>query len=89
MRSAPPNPGKTTPVPTNAAPAESSANVKLSSAASSLAAVQKKSINADFDVDKVAQVSQAINNNSYKVNAEVIADKLISNAQELLGKVAQ
>jgi negative regulator of flagellin synthesis FlgM len=35
----------------------------------------------------VAGIAQAIENGSFKVNAEVIADKLIANAQELLGKV--
>lgn len=39
---------------------------------------------ADIDMDKVNAVRQAIEDGSYVVNAEVIADKLLSNAQELL-----
>ena len=42
---------------------------------------------ADFDAEKVARISQAIADGSFKINAEVIADKLIANAQEVLGKV--
>ena len=42
---------------------------------------------ADFDAEKVSRISQAIADGSYKINAEVIADKLIANAQEVLGKV--
>jgi negative regulator of flagellin synthesis FlgM len=56
----------------------------LSSTASSLLATGG---GADFDADKVARISQAISDGSFKVNPEVIADKLIANAQELLGKV--
>jgi len=61
-----------------------SAKVELSSTAASLLA---GSDSAEFDADKVARVAQAIADGSYQVNAEVIADKLIANAQDLLGKV--
>lgn len=64
--------------------ADPSAKVELSSAASSLMSTPGA---ADFDSAKVERISQAIDDGSYKVNAEVIADKLIANAQELLGKV--
>jgi negative regulator of flagellin synthesis FlgM len=67
------------------AEADASAQVQLSAAASSLLGAAPA--DADFDADKVARISQAIDNGSYKVNAEVIADRLIANAQELLGKV--
>ena len=72
---------------TGAAGAESGAGVqvRLSAAASSLLGAAPA--DADFDADKVARISQTIASGSYKVNAEVIADKLIANAQELLGKV--
>ena len=36
---------------------------------------------------KVERISQSIQDGTFKVNHEAIADKLIANAQELLGKV--
>jgi negative regulator of flagellin synthesis FlgM len=39
---------------------------------------------ADVDMQKVATVKAAIQNGSYVVNAEAIADQLLSNAQEML-----
>ncbi len=63
--------------------AEASAKVELSSAASSLMA---SAGSAEFDAEKVARITQAIADGSFKVHPEVIADKLIANAQELLSK---
>lgn len=68
----------------NATSADPSAKVQLSNAAESLRAGADP---AEFDAAKVDRISQSIADGSYKVNAEVIADKLIANAQELLGKV--
>jgi len=42
-----------------------------------------------FDAAKVSRIAQAISDGTYKINAEVIADKLIASAQELLGKVTR
>jgi negative regulator of flagellin synthesis FlgM len=42
---------------------------------------------AEFDADKVARMSEAIANGTFRINADAIADKLIANAQELLVKV--
>jgi negative regulator of flagellin synthesis FlgM len=39
-----------------------------------------------FDAAKVERIAAAIRDGSFKVNAEAIADKLIANAQELLGR---
>ena len=78
---------KTTPVPKHAptaAPVDASATVALSSTASTLLSGGASS---DFDADKVARIGSAITGGSCKVNPEAIADKLIANAQELLGKV--
>jgi negative regulator of flagellin synthesis FlgM len=68
-----------------AAPAaDPSVKVQLSSGAEALRAGADAS---EFDAAKVERMSQAIADGSYKVNAEAIADKLIANAQEALGKV--
>lgn len=75
--------GALAPVATPAAP-DASAKVELSSTASTLLA---GGTSADFDAEKVARLSQAIADGTFKVNPEAIADKLIANAQELLVKV--
>lgn len=43
---------------------------------------------ADVDSQKVATVKAAIQNGTYVVNPEAIADKLLSNAQEMLNRTA-
>ena len=43
----------------------------------------------DFDSEKVDRIRQAISNGTYKVNAEAIADQLLTNAQDLLGHLGQ
>jgi len=63
-------------------PAEASAQVALSPAASSLSVATG---DAAFDTAKVERIAQAMRDGRFKVNAEVIADKLIINAEELLG----
>ena len=64
--------------------AEPSATVQLSSAA--VAASQGG--DGSFDAQKVDRISKAIADGSFKVNPEAIADKLIANAQELLGRTS-
>jgi negative regulator of flagellin synthesis FlgM len=64
---------------------EASTTVSLSSAASMGGTT---SATADFDADKVKRISDAIENGTFKVNPEAIADKLIANANEVLGKVS-
>lgn len=65
-------------------PAEASAKIELSNTA---AALLTGGATAEFDAEKVARISQAIDDGSFKINPEAIADKLIANAQELLSKV--
>ena len=43
-----------------------------------------RSVGADFDARKVADIRAAIKGGTYKINPEAIADKLLSNAQEML-----
>jgi negative regulator of flagellin synthesis FlgM len=66
-----------------AAAGEASAKVALSPTASALAGDVAE---ASFDQAKVDRIAQAIRDGNYQINADAIADKLIANAQELLGK---
>lgn len=59
--------------------ASESAKVTLSTVASGLMSVE-----GEFDAEKVSSVKQSIDSGTYKVNPEVIADKLITNAKDLL-----
>jgi negative regulator of flagellin synthesis FlgM len=68
---------------TTAPGVDASAKVELSEAATLIGDSASPS---EFDAAKVARIAQAITDGSYKINAEAIADKLIANAQELLGK---
>lgn len=76
--------------PTGNAPAkgaeagvEPSAQVALSPAASLLAKVAD---DPAFDAAKVDRIASAIREGKYQINAEAIAEKLIVNAEELLGR---
>ncbi|MFY3384916.1 flagellar biosynthesis anti-sigma factor FlgM [Paracidovorax sp. MALMAid1276] len=40
----------------------------------------------DFDAGKVKAVRSAIENGTFSVNADAIADKMLSNAQEILAR---
>lgn len=43
----------------------------------------------DFDSEKVDRIRKAISDGTYKINADAIADKLLTNAQDLLGHLGQ
>jgi negative regulator of flagellin synthesis FlgM len=60
-----------------------SAKVELSNTASTLL---EGGASGDFDADKVARIAQAISEGKFEINAEKIADRLIANAHEVLGK---
>jgi negative regulator of flagellin synthesis FlgM len=47
-----------------------------------------RSEGASIDMQKVATVKAAIQDGSYVVNPEVIADKLLANAQEMLNRTS-
>lgn len=66
---------------TAAAPAPST-QVAISSTAKLAASVG--SDDGSFDTAKVQRISQAISEGKFTINANAIADKLVSNAQELL-----
>jgi negative regulator of flagellin synthesis FlgM len=60
-----------------------SAKVELSNTAASLLS---GGASPDFDADKVARITQAISEGKFRIDAEKIADRLIANAHEVLGK---
>lgn len=62
---------------------EASTQVAISPAASLLAKVAD---DPTFDAAKVERIAAAIREGKYQINAEAIADKLIVNAEELLGQ---
>lgn len=66
------------------AQADASAKIQLSSTASTLLT---GGTTPEFDARKVASISKSIDAGTFKINPQAIADKLISNAHELLGKV--
>ena len=63
--------------------AEASTQVELSPAA---ALISGAASDPTFDAKKVERIAQAIRDGKFTVNPEAIADKLIVNAQELLGR---
>lgn len=65
---------------------ESSAQIELSSTASKL--LSGVPDDGSFDAEKVARISQAIAEGSFKVNPEAIADKLLANAQEMVTRMS-
>ena len=65
---------------------EPSAKVELSATVAQLSAGSTEGV---FDTQKVQRISDAIRDGKFRVNPEAIADKLIANAQELLGNVAK
>ena len=68
-----------------AAPQAPGVAVTVSTLARTLEA-SKRGDAADVDKKKVDAVRSAIENGTYVVNAEAIADKLLSNAQEMLDR---
>ncbi len=70
---------------TNAAQSTRSASVSVTVSTQVRGLEQaKRSDAADIDTQKVAAVKASIEDGTYTVNAEAIADKLLSNAQDFL-----
>lgn len=64
---------------------EASAKVQLSPSASLLSTAAGET---SFDQAKVDRITQAIREGRFTVDAEAIADRLIANAEELLGRTS-
>ena len=67
--------------------ADASAKVLLSDAVTTLLA-GKEPLSAEFDKAKVERIAQASADGKFTVNPAAVADKLIANANELLGKAS-
>lgn len=65
------------------APAANAAGVAVT-VSQSARAFQVTAGSSTFDARKVAEVRAAIDNGTYRVDADAIADKLLSNAQQVL-----
>ena len=68
----------------NAAPAQANAGVPVSMS-NSARALDRASRNAgDFNADKVKAIRTAIENGTFSINAEAIADKMLAGARDML-----
>ena len=65
---------------------DSSTQVELSPEATMLSHASQ---DPSFDQAKVERIAQAIRDGSFSINPGAIADKLLSNAQEVLGRSRQ
>jgi negative regulator of flagellin synthesis FlgM len=65
--------------------ADASARVTLSAAATGKA----EGADGSFDAEKVERIAAAIREGRFMINAGIIADRLIANAQELVGRSAR
>lgn len=67
-----------------AAPAQPQAGVTVTLSSSASQALSSGGGSDVFNAEKVEAMKQAIADGSFKVNAEAIADKMLSNAAEML-----
>ena len=82
--------GKSSGPATTGAPAASSSSVSISDLASQLHSIEAElSTSEPFDAGKVEQIKQAMRDGQFKVNAGVVADRLIESMKELLARPAQ
>ncbi|MCS6809875.1 MAG: flagellar biosynthesis anti-sigma factor FlgM [Tepidimonas sp.] len=80
-----PGAGSAAPAPATAEPAST---VKLSPVTQAMTGGVARSGTDVFDAAKVEAMRTAIQNGSFSVNAESIADRLLSSAREMLGLAA-
>ena len=79
---------KPTPKPAAGTPDPAGSALQLSDLSSRLKNVEAKLVQGDaFDAQRVAAVKQSIQNGTFSINAEVVANKLIANAYEAMGKM--
>jgi len=84
-----PKPGQGAPASASSTAAQSTRSAGVAVTVSTLARALEKSEAtqaSDIDTAKVASVKAAIQDGTYVVNPEAIADKLLSNAQEMLNR---
>jgi negative regulator of flagellin synthesis FlgM len=84
-----PKPGQGAPATASSTAAQSTRSAGVAVTVSTLArALEKPEATqaSDIDTAKVASVKSAIQDGTYVVNPEAIADKLLSNAQEMLNR---
>jgi negative regulator of flagellin synthesis FlgM len=67
-------------------PVAQTEKVQLSDLASRLSQLETQFADASFDAKKVDEVRSAIAEGRFKVNADAIADRLLSSVAELLNK---
>jgi negative regulator of flagellin synthesis FlgM len=67
-------------------PVAETERVQLSDLGAKLSQLENQFSGSDFDVKKVEEIRNAIAEGRFKVNAEAVADKLLSSVSELLGK---
>lgn len=66
--------------------AEPSAELSLSDISSTLHALESRLVSDQaFDAGKVESIKNAIRSGDFKVNTEVVADRLISSVRDMLG----
>lgn len=71
--------------PPSSAPQTNSTNVSLGTTAAQLNSMESSMMNAPIvDTNKVAEIKQAISDGRFKVDSEVVADKLIETARDLI-----
>lgn len=75
---------------TPAAPQQSdSTSVSLGSTATQLQSMESSMANAPVaNASKVAEIKQAISDGRFKVNSEVVADRLLETVRDLIGNSA-
>jgi negative regulator of flagellin synthesis FlgM len=68
-------------------PGSGSTEVQLSDLSTRIAEMETRLAAGEaFDAQKVESIKQAISQGQYKVNADAVADKLLENVRELLGR---